>query len=320
MHIDIILPQILILSILVLVGIIGAKSGVISVDVKDVLAKLIFNITLPFMLLCNFSKLDITPRLLSNSLAIILLTVLTLLFMLLVSWVITHLMGMKKGEASIFKTHSVFGNLVYLGFPLIAALYGEEGLLYAGMFQLVSNMMMWTIGVIILNQGKDLSIWQNVKHIFNPNTYAVLIGFLMFLFSVKFPVVLMKSLGGLGDSTTYLSMLYIGSMMYYTSLKGFLNRKEVYIFTVNKLIVLPLLILLILSAVIYYYPGLIDVGVISVLVLMSAMPAMANVVILARIFGADDKLATVNVFVSTIACLVTLPFILLFIDLMLHPH
>lgn len=320
MHIDIILPQILILSILVLVGIIGAKSGVISVDVKDVLAKLIFNITLPFMLLCNFSKLDITPRLLSNSLIIILLTFLTLLFMLLVSWAITHLMGMKKGEASIFKTHSVFGNLVYLGFPLIAALYGEEGLLYAGMFQLVSNMMMWTIGVIILNQGKDLSIWQNVKHIFNPNTYAVIIGFVMFLFSLKLPMVLMKSLGGLGDSTTYLSMLYIGSMMYYTSLKGFLNRKEVYVFTVNKLIVLPFLILLILSAVIYLYPGLIDVGVISVLVLMSAMPAMANVVILARILGADDKLATVNVFVSTIVCLVTLPSILLLIDLILPLH
>ena len=320
MHIDIILPQILILSILVLVGIIGAKSGVISQEVKDMLAKLIFNITLPLMLLCNFSKLNITPRLLSNSLAIILLTFLTLSFMLLVSWVITHLMGMKKGEASIFKTHSVFGNLVYLGFPLVAALYGEEGLLYAGMFQLVSNMMMWTIGVIILNQGKDLSVWQNLKHIFNPNTYAVLIGFFMFLFSIKFPNILMKSLGGLGDSTTYLSMLYVGSMMYYTKLKGFLNNKEVYIFTFNKLIILPFLILLILSAVIYFVPGLIDVGVISVLVLMSAMPAMANVVILARIFGANDKLATVNVFVSTIACLVTLPFILLLIDLMLPLH
>lgn len=320
MHIDIILPQILILSILVLVGIIGAKCGVISVDVKDALAKLIFNITLPFMLLCNFNKLDRTPRLLSNSLTIILLTILTLLFMLLVSWVITLLIGMKKREASIFKTHSVFGNLVYLGFPLIAALYSEEGLLYAGMYQLVSNMMMWTIGVIILNQGKDLSIWQNVKHILNPNTYAVLIGFFMFLLSVKFPDILMKSLGGLGDSTTYFSMLYIGSMMYYTTLKGFLNRKEVYVFTTNKLIVLPLLILLILSAVIYFYPGLIDVGVISILVLMSAMPAMANVVILAKIFGADDKLATVNVFISTIACLFTLPLILFLIDLMLPLH
>lgn len=224
---------------------------------------------------------------------------------------------MPKGEASIFKTHCVFGNLVYLGFPLIYALYGEEGLLYAGMFQFVSNMMIWTIGVIILNQGKNLSLRQNIQHIWNPNTYAVIIGFIMFLLSVKLPSVLMKSFGGLGDSTTYLSMLYIGSMMYHSSLKGFLNRREVYIFTVNKLIILPVILLVILSKVVTYIPGGIDSTVIAVLVLLSAMPGMANVVIMAKIFDADDELATANVAVSTIFSIITLPLILLLTEILL---
>lgn len=317
MHIDIIFPQILILSILVLVGVIGSKVGVISMDAKDMLAKIIFNITLPFMLLCNFSKLNITPRLLSNSLAIIVLTFITLLFMLLVGWITTHLIRMTKGEATIFTAHSVFGNLVYLGYPIISALYGIEGLLYAGMFQLVSNMLTWTIGVIILNQRKDLSLWLNVKHIFNPNTFAILIGFLMFLFSIKLPSVLMKSLGGLGDSTIYLSMLYIGSMMFYSKLKEFLNNKEVYVLTLNKLVISPVLLLLIFSGVISLFPEKIDVMVISVLVILASMPAMANVVIMASIFGADDKLATANVFFSTIFSLITLPLIILLLGIIL---
>jgi predicted permease len=300
-----------------MVGLIGSKFDVISINAKDMLAKLIFNITLPLMLLCNFSKLNITPRLLTNSLFVILLTFMTLLFLLLISWLIAWLIKMPKREASIFKTHCVFGNLVYLGFPLILALYGEEGLLYAGMFQLVSNMMIWTIGVIILNQEKNLSIRQNVKHIWNPNTYAVIIGFVMFLFSVKLPSVLMKSFGGLGDSTTYLSMVYIGSMMYHSSLKGFLNRREVYIFTVNKLIILPVILLLILSKIITYIPGGIDSTVIGILVLLSSMPGMANVVIMAKMFGADDKLATANVAVSTIVSLATLPLILMLIEILL---
>jgi predicted permease len=318
MHADIVFPQILILAVLVIVGLIASKTGVITQEVKDMMARLIFNITLPFMLLCNFSRLSITPRLLSNSLAILFLTFCVQMFMLLISWLITRMMRMKNSEATIFKTHSVFGNLVYLGFPLIYALYGEEGLLYAGMYQFVSNMLMWTIGVVLLNQGKNLSVWENVKHIFNPNTFAVLIGFFMFLFSVKLPPVLMKSLGGLGDSTTYLSMVYVGSMMFYTSMKGFLNKKEVYIFTFSKLILLPILILLILSQVVTFFPDRIEIGVASVLVLMSSMPAMANVVIMAKIFGADDKLATANVFVSTIVSMVTLPLVLLMIELMLH--
>ncbi len=319
MHIDIVFTQIFILGILIILGIITSKLGVITINSKDMLANVIFNITLPLMLLCNFSKLTITPRLLTNSLHLILSTFFMMLLMLLVSWVITKFLRMRKGEASIFKAHSVFGNIVYLGFPLILALYGEEGLLYAGMYQFVTNILVWTIGVIILNQGKELSVWQNIRHILNPNTFAVLIGFLMFLFSIKLPMVFMKSLGGLGESTIYLSMLYIGSMMYYTNMKGYLNKKEVYIFTFTKLIFLPVLVLLVFSKLISFFPGSIDVIIVSVLVVLASMPAMANVVIMAKIFGADDKLATANVFVSTIVSLVTLPLILLLIDMWL-PH
>lgn len=311
MHFDVIFPQILILAILVFIGVIGAKFGIISIDGKDMLAKIIFHITLPLMLFCNFSKINITPKLLSNSISIIVLTFFMLLFMLLTGWLATLLIKMTREEAIIFKVHSVFGNLVYLGFPIIAALYGDEGLLYAGMFQFVSNMLLWTIGVIIFNQGRDLKLLMKMKHIFNTNTIAIIIGFIMFLSSIKLPPVLLKSLGALGDTTTYLSMLYIGALMFYSSLKGFLSSTKVYLFALNKLVIVPVLILLILSGVVSYFPGRIDIIVISVLVIMTSMPAMANVVIMAKIFGADDKLATANVFVSTSVSLITLPLILL---------
>ena len=81
MHIDIILNQILILLILVLVGIIGSKTNVITRETNDMLAKFIFNITLPLMLLTNFSRIDVTPKLLSNSLLVILLSVFILIFL-----------------------------------------------------------------------------------------------------------------------------------------------------------------------------------------------------------------------------------------------
>jgi predicted permease len=315
MQTEIIFNQILILAILVVIGIIASKAKVITIDSKDFLAKIIFNITLPLMLLCNFSKINITPEILSNSLIIIGLTLFVLLFMLLFSWLTTRVFKMTNREASIFKAHSVFGNIIYLGFPLINALYGGEGLLYASMFQLVSNMLMWTVGVIILNQGKKFTLWQNVKHVLNPNTYAILLGFLMFLISIKLPPFLMKSLGGLGDSNTYLSMLYIGSMMFYTTLKGFLNNKEVYILTINKLVLVPVVLLFIFAGINFFFPGKIEILVLSVLLMQASMPAMVNVVIMAKIFGADDQLGTANVFVTTIISLITLPLLLFMIEL-----
>ena len=310
MHIGIILNQILILSILILVGIIGSKASVITKDTNDMLAKIIFNITLPLALLTNFSRIDVTPKLLSNSLLVICLSILVLLFMLFAGWLATRLFRMKSSDAVIFKSHSLFGNIIFLGFPLITSLFGEEGLLYAGMFQVVSNMFMWTIGVIILNQGKNNSLKKNLLHILNPNTIAVLIGFTMFLFSVKLPQFLLKPLGGLGDSNTYLSMVYIGAVLYFTSVKVLFNNKIVYLLSFNRLLLVPAIMLFLFIAVNYLLPVKIEPLVISVLILQAAMPAMVNIVIMAKIFGADDNLATANVFMTTLLSIITLPLIL----------
>jgi predicted permease len=311
MHIDIILNQILILSILVLVGIIGSRANVITKDTKDMLAKVIFNITLPLMLLTNFSRINVTPRILGNSLLVICLSVFVLLFMLLAGWLTTRLFRMKTSDAIIFKTHSLFGNIIFLGFPLISSLYGEEGLLYAGMFQVVSNMFMWTIGVVILNQGNNNSLKKNLLHILNPNTIAVVIGFLMFLFSIKLPQFLLKPLGGLGDSNTYLSMVYIGAVLYFTSIKVLFNNKTVYILAINRLLLVPAIMFFIFIGLNLLLQVKIDPLVISVLILQSAMPAMVNIVIMAKVFGADDNLATANVFISTLLAILTLPIVLL---------
>jgi predicted permease len=311
MHIAIILNQILILSILALVGIIGSKTRIITSDTKDMLAKLIFNITLPLALLTNFSRISVTPRILSNSLLVIGLSTVVLLFMLLAGWLTAKILKMKTSDAVIFKTHSLFGNIIFLGFPLISSLYGEEGLLYAGMFQVVSNMFMWTVGVIILNQGNNTSIKKSLLHILNPNTIAVVIGFVMFVFSYKLPPVLLKPLGGLGDSNTYLSIVYIGSVLYFTSIKVLFNNKTVYLLSFNRLLLIPALMLSLFFALNSFLPVKIEPLVISVLILQSAMPAMVNIVIMAKIFGADDNLATANVFITTLLSIITLPIILL---------
>jgi hypothetical protein len=49
--------------------------------------------------------------------------------------------------------------------------------------------------------------------------------------------------------------------------------------------------------------------IISVVILEAAMPCMANIVIVAKIFKVDDQLATSNVFLSTLVSLFSLPLI-----------
>lgn len=183
----IIIRQILILATIVVIGLIACRAKVITAGTRDFLAKLIFYVTLPSMLFTSFSAIEVTPRLLANSLQALLLAAIIMLFMLFAGWLATLVYRIRDGHASIFRLHSMLGNIIYLGLPVISAQFGQEGLLYGSIFVLVSNILMWTAGVAIISPGKGFSLKTGLGKIFNINTIAIITGFLLFLLQIKLP-------------------------------------------------------------------------------------------------------------------------------------
>ena len=311
MESKIILTQITILAVVVVIGAIAAKFKVFNSESKDVLSKVIFNISLPLMLFTNFFRLEATPRLIANSLVVLAISGFVIFFLLFIGWLASRIFNLKGAEAAVFKTHSMFGNTIFLGFPLITALYGFEGLLYASMFQLVSSILMWTAGVVVLSHGNGISWRKSLLKVINPNTIATLVGLVFFLLSIKLPSVMLKPMTELGSANTWLSMLYIGAMLVFSNVGGLLRRKSLYIISFNRLVIGPAMLILIFY-LIGHFAGLApDKLVSSVIILEASMPCMATVVIMAREFGSDDALAVGNVFVSTIFSILTLPIIVM---------
>jgi predicted permease len=316
MEVKIVITQIAILAVVVVIGAIAAKFRVFTSDSKDVLSRIIFNISLPLMLFTNFFRLEATPRLIANSLTVLAISGFVILFLLIIGWLSTRIFRLKNAEAAVFKTHSMFGNTIFLGFPLITALYGYEGLLYASMFQLVSSILMWTVGVIILSHGNGISWKKSLIKVVNPNTIATLIGLAFFLLTIKLPDVILKPMTDLGAANTWLSMLYIGAMLVFSNVAGMLRKKGLYIISFNRLVLGPALLI-----AIFYIAGSVaglapDNLVTSVIILEASMPCMATVVIMAKEFGSDDALAVGNVFVSTIFSILTLPLVVMALSLL----
>lgn len=311
---EIIISQIFMLALVALIGVLAARFGVLTQISKDMLSKVIFNILLPLMLFTNFLKLKSTPELLSNSLTVFILSGFIIFFMLLVGWLTTRLFGIKDREGAVFKAHSMFGNTIFLGFPLIAALWGAEALLYASMYQFISTIIMWSVGVVVITQEKGISFRKSISRVFNINTIAIIVGFTFFALSVPVPKLIVKPLTELGSANTWLSMLYIGAMLYFTDVKGLLGKKSIYIISINRLLIVPSLLILgfiALGSMELFSPAFLVKGAI---IMQVAMPCMATVVIMAKEFGADDQLAVANVFVSTILSIFTLPLVLMAIN------
>ena len=311
MALGIVIRQIAILAILVLIGMAASRAKVISSETKDFLAKVIFYVTLPALLFTNFSKITLTPELLSNSLQALLLSLCVLLFMLLAGWLTSKIAGLKSGPAAIFRLHSMLGNIIYLGLPLVSSQFGQEGLLYGSIFILVSNILMWTVGVAVITPGKAFSLRGSIRKIFNINTVAIITGFILFLLSIKLPPFILDSVGSLGGTTTYLSMIFIGSVLYYADGRKMLRNKNVYLLSLNRLLIVPFIIIGIFALLNYFFPFLLKKEVLSVMVMQAAMPCMVNVVIMVNILGENDDTATANVFVSTVLSVITIPLILL---------
>lgn len=305
-----IVDQILILGILAGVGVIAFRFKILEEGAKSVIEKLVFFVSLPLLIVSKLSTLEFTAEILRNAGLVILFTYGIMFSQLLLGKLSARIFGLKKPQAVIHSLHYMFGNVVFLGFPLLDALMpGGEALLYAALYQLVLNTILWSYGVIQLNPDNRQKGWGQLKKLVNPNTIALTIGLLMMLLSLRFPPLLQKSFSGLGSTTLYLAMLYIGILLAQMKVKE-VFKLSIFTFSFNKLILTPVIFLFLLYALIEYFAIPLNNTAFAVLILESAMPAMTILVLLAKRFGADDSLAMKNFFVSTVLSLISLPFIL----------
>ncbi|MFW6275956.1 MAG: AEC family transporter [bacterium] len=311
MKTQIIIEQIIVLGILIMTGAIGAWTRVINATVKESIARLVFNITLPLLIITTFMNMEISGKLLKNGLWVLIFSNIAIFIMWGMGNITLKWLKIKPKVKSIHLVHTMFGNIVFLGFPLIDAMFPKtEALLYAALYYLVSTYIMWTIGITILQKdGSKKDLKHQMKNLFNPNTIAFFIGLIFMLFQVKVPELAYNALKGIGKTTIYLSMLYIGSVLATTPIKGIFKRYDTFILSLNKLIIVPIILILLIKWVTGMFNIAFDEIAQTIVIIETAMPCMTLIVILAKNYGADDVKAVEHVFVTTILSLFTLPFI-----------
>ncbi|MBU8892913.1 MAG: AEC family transporter [Bacteroidales bacterium] len=310
MSFSIIVHQIIILGFLALIGVVATKLKVITEEIKDSIAKIVFNITLPALIITSVSHVELNREILFNSVLVFFASHIGIILLYFTGRVSRKLNKIPGKKGNIHLIHTMLGNVAFLGYPLFSALFpGGEGLLYAVIFHLTQDIYIWTIGVFEFNNTGNMKFRESLRHLLNPNTIAFAIGILMLAFGIRFPENIYNPISGLGKTTIYLAMLYIGAVLARNPMIAAFRKREIYILIFNKMLLVPFILLMLINIVSVAFN--IHIGDIAktVVVMQTAMPCMAMVVVLAKKFGSDDLHATENLFVSTILSLGTLPFI-----------
>jgi malate permease and related proteins len=311
-----IINQIVFLGVLALCGIIAYRFKILQNSAKDVIEKFIFYVTLPLLIITKLSSLSFTNEILRNGALVILGTYLILFFQLFVGKMSAKVLGLKKPQAAIHELHTTFGNIVFLGFPLLDALFpGGEAILYAALYQLAVNTVMWTYGVYKLNPSTKEKGFRNFKKLINPNIIALCLGLIMMLLQIRLPQIIHAPLSGLGGTTLYLAIIYIGVLLAQTKIKNVFKQLDVYVLSFNKMFLLPTFFIFLFGAIFQLLNIQMGPTAFYTLILESAMPGMAILVLMAKRFGGDDELAMKNFFLSHVISLLSLPFVLYMLQL-----
>ncbi|MDA3886912.1 MAG: AEC family transporter [Candidatus Delongbacteria bacterium] len=311
---QIIINQITILGLLALIGYLAAKFKFFPEGFSAGINKLVMKITLPLMIFTSLSKFDFSIEVLESSLFVLIFAYISMFILLLFGTVSAKIMKLESHAYTIHRIHTTFGNIAFLGYPLLDSLFpGGKGLLFAVVYHIVLSSMLWTVGVMLFNKNNKIKLTESLKHLINPNTIAFSLGILAFLVKFELPYILDKTLSGLGGTTIYLSMIYIGMMLSRISIKGTFKEVQIYVLSINKMIIVPFILLFVIKFAESIFGFEMDITAKSVVVLQSAMPCMAMIVIIATEFKSDPELAAKNVFLTTLLSAVTLPIVYWFI-------
>ena len=294
--------QVLVLFILIAVGFVCGKVGILREKAISTLADLALYIATPCVIIQSFLR-EFDPAMLGS------------LFFVLLASIGIHLVGiliarlcLRRGEDDrrrVAQFAVVFSNAGYMCLPLQQAVLGATGVFYGSVYVAVFNLVLWSYGFLSMRQdaGERLSAR---KLLLNPGLIGVVVGLLLFLGSVQLPTILREPIEHLASLNTPVPMLIIGYYLSQSRLSDAVRDKEIYLPICLRLLAVPAV-----SLVGMWICGMRDVPLYACVIAASA-PVAAATTMFATKFGRDTTLSVHLVSISTLLSVLTMPaFVLL---------
>lgn len=308
----IVLTQIGIFLILILMGIVAMKCGILDEHSLGNVSKLVMRMALPAYIFINTAE-GATRAGLYRSLMVIPLAAGLYVMLFLLSKLIEKVFRLQDNRAKVFRAIVMFGNVGFMGIPLVVELYPDTALLYISLFTILDQGLFWTYGVSLtkpVTQQREKISLKNLKNLLSPALVAIVAATVLVLLNVHLPNVLTTALTRLGAASMPLSLIYIGGMLSLTDVRKVLRCGELYAEIFLKMLLLPLVYFLIMR-------GLnVAPDMAGTITFLTGLPAINMVAMLSKNNGSDGDYAVCAVMLTTLACLVTLPLVSLGIALL----
>lgn len=300
MNISILLmQQIVQLFLMIFMGYLIVKTGLVRDDDSKVLSKIILYLIVPCVII-NAFQVDYTTDTVKGLLIAFAASVMTQVILLVVISVAGRRLHLNEVEvASVYYSNS--GNLIV---PIVTFILGQEWVLYGCVFMSVQLVFLWTHCKKIISREASYD-WKKI--ILNINMISIFIGVVLFFTKIRLPEIIGNTLASVGTMIGPASMIVTGMLFAGMNLKQIFANKRVYFITFLRLIAVPLiaLVLIKLSNLASFSA---DGNKIMLIVFLAIItPSASTVTQMCQVYGNDSKYASAINVMTTLLSIITIP-------------
>lgn len=296
------LQQMIVLFILMILGYFMRKKDIISDEMCKSISWIVVNIANPAMILSGSvnSENGIAGEELLMTMA---LAVGIFAGLIIISLIIPIVLRVPGKSAGVYRVMTIFSNIGFMGFPVISALYGTEALLYASVFLIPFNLLIYTYGILALKSNDGQKEKLDLKKVLNIGVLCSILSIILSFVQIPMPSFVKTTISTLSNLTAPLSMMVIGASMATIDIRKLFMDTKLLLFAVLKLVVIPVAGLFFLKTFIY------SEMLLGVCMVMIATPVASMTAMLAQQYDGDYELASRSVALTTILSVVTMPLV-----------
>ncbi len=292
----------LMLFAIVVVGYIAGKLGYMGGTFDKKLSKIVIDITCPALILSSAMTGELPDR--HYILPLLGISALTYVLLTAAALLLPRFLTKKRDDEGAVGFALMFGNVGFMGYPIVASIFGHEAVFYAAVLNVVNTFTVFTVGTMLITGKNEVQGPKFQKKVLysTPMLSAYLTMLIVALEIKDIPAWISQPLTMIGNITVPAALLIIGSSMSNLPLRSLLGNGTVYTTSLLRLAVLPIFI-----HFLFHVTGWFSSFVVGINTVVIAMPVATYGTILCLRHGKDTTLITEVTFITTLLSMLSIP-------------
>lgn len=301
----------LVFILLLLPGFFSAKKKYITPHQVDGLSFMTVNFLWPALIIDVMSKVEFSQEMME---VLGYTAVLSFAYYFVIgtcAWFYWKIRKSEKHLQGILTFATTITNTGFIGIPLIGIALGEEALFLAAIAEVVNDLVVFTVGIMVMRTGQPGKKGMDMKAMLSPGFLSVIVGLLIFALQISLPDFISQTLEYMSNAVTPVVMFLLGAQIAEMNFKELLGNKKILEVIGLRLLVVPAIFTAVL---LLFFPERTLAN--QVLIMMAAMPTASCLAIFSRTYNLDYKFATACTMSTTLGLLATLPVWLVVLNVM----